>query len=106
MESREKLKTLLMDSSSLDEEEKVVLVEQISKLSDAEVDEAIEVLELEAEKWEDLRKSDEEALNIFDQFVEKSNEEIDTAYKNTVEGVEKKSLKAESDEADNLLKNI
>ncbi len=106
MNKREKLKELINDSYSLEDNEKKLCIDKVAGLSDDEVDKAIEVLEWEEEKWEELRKDDEVSLSIFDKYIDKSNEEIDKDYRRVVGKIENRGAKEDSKKADQLLKDL
>lgn len=106
MDKREKLKELINYSYSLEDNERKLCIDKVAGLNDDEVDKAIEVLEWEMEKWEELRKDDENALAIFDEYVDKSNKEIDKDYRRVVKKVEGRMGKEDSKKADQLLKDL
>lgn len=106
MDKREKLKELINYSYSLEDNERKLCIDKVAGLNDDEVDKAIEVLEWEMEKWEELRKDDEDALAIFDEYVDKSNKEIDKDYRRVVKKVEGRMGKEDSKKADQLLKDL
>lgn len=106
MDKREKLKELINYSYSLEDNERKLCIDKVAGLNDDEVDKAIEVLEWEMEKWEELRKDDENALAIFDEYVDKSNKEIDKDYRRVFKKIEGRGTKEDSKKADQLLKDL
>jgi hypothetical protein len=106
MDKREKLKELINNSPSLEDDERKLCIDKVAGLNDDEVDEAIEVLEWEGEKWEELRKDDEVSLSIFNKYVDESNKEIDKDYRQVVKKIEGRKTKEDSKKADQLLKNL
>ena len=106
MGKREKLKKLINDSYSLEDNERKLCIDKIAGLNDDEVDKAIEVLEWEVGKWEELRKDDEASLSIFNKYVDESNKEIDKDYRKVVVKIEDRGTKEDSKKADQLLKDL
>jgi len=106
MDKRKKLKELINDSYSLEDNERKLCIDKVDGLNDDEVDKAIEVLEWEKEKGEELRKDDEVSLGIFDKYIDESNEEINKDYLKVVVKTEDRGTKEDSKKADQLLKDL
>ena len=102
----EELKKMITQSRSFDESEKKKLIEQLPNLKSEDMEKAIAVFSKEKEGWAELDKKAQENLNLFDEFIEKSAQEVTKMSQDIIHDAEEEESQKDTKEAEQLLKSL